>query len=483
MSTPNDPYTTASRRPLDDDDILEPIAEDHLADQETAYLPTTQPPAPAPVFSNDDAAPFPPAHPAAEAASEPSSLSDSAPAVAATKEPEGEVADQPEAAGQQETASELEGATTETEQPASAQPAPEEAEAAQPTSEEPAETTPLAEPSEPTTPAALAPEEATPELAAPRRRSVSESLAAGAFDDGYQAESAAPDREYANLAQAAGVTATVPAASAGSETGATATTTATDPYASAGADPYATTNTDPYASGEATATALYPPAGEFGEPGAEPAATPTAAHAAGFDAPVFPAVREESLEDQRTWADIAEVEPIPDAPKGRVWTHIWVSLVTLLLLPLTWYLLSDAVARLHLARPIALETAPVNVAALIEMAGGIALLVVIALLAGLSSLGALLWGPVLVVAGLAGLILPGYALRGVHWLDSLIGGFKPITDNIVHHFAYDLAFGGFMLLGAVLAAIGFAAHWARSRGSRRARAFTVREYRLSEDEA
>ena len=182
-------------------------------------------------------------------------------------------------------------------------------------------------------------------------------------------------------------------------------------------------------------------------------------------------------------ADIAEVEPIPDAPKGRVWTHIWVSLVTLLLLPLTWYLISDAVARLHLAHPVALETAPVNVAALIEMAGGIALLVVIALLAGLSSLGAQLWGCLLVVAGLAGLVFPGYALRGVHWLDSLIGGFKPITDNIVHHFAYDLAFGGFMLLGAVLAAIGFAAHWARSRGSRRARAFTVREYRLSEEEA
>ena len=506
MSTPNDPYTTASRRPLDDDDILEPIAEDHLADQETAYLPTTQPPAPAPVFSNDDAAPFPPAHPAADVASEPAPLSDSAPVVAATKEPEGEVADQPEAAGQPETAGQPEGATTETEQPASTQPAPEEAEAAQPTSEEPAETTafaeattpaettPLpepteatlpaeatsAEPSEPATPAALAPEEASPEPAAPRRRSVSESLAAGAFDDGYQAESAAPDREYANLAQAAGVTATVPAASAGPETG---TTTDTDPYASAGADPYATTNTDPYASGEATATALYPPAGEFGDPGAEPAAAPTAAHAAGFDAPVFPAVREESLEDQRTWADIAEVEPIPDAPKGRVWTHIWVAAVTLLLLPLTWYLISDAVARLHLARPIALETAPVNVAALIEMAGGVALLVVIALLAGLSSLGAQLWGCLLVVAGLAGLVLPGYALRGVHWLDSLIGGFKPITDNIVHHFAYDLAFGGFMLLGAVLAAIGFAAHWARSRGSRRARAFTVREYRLPEDEA
>lgn len=494
MSTPNDPYTTASRRPLDDDDILEPIAEDHLADQETAYLPTTQPPAPAPVFSNDDAAPFPPAHPAAEATSEPSSLSDSAPVVAATQEVENE------AAGQLETGGQPEGTTTETEQPASAQPAPEEAEAAQPTSEEPAETTAFteattpaettafaeattpAEPSEPTTPAALAPEESTLEPAAPRRRSVSESLAAGAFDDGYQAESAAPDREYANLAQAAGVTATVPAASAGPETGTTAATAAADPYAPAGSAPYATANTDPYASGEATATALYPPAGEFGEPAAEPTAS-TAAHAAGFDAPVFPAVREESLEDQRTWADIAEVEPIPDAPKGRVWTHIWVAAVTLLLLPLTWYLISDAVARLHLARPIALETAPVNVAALIEMVGGIALLVVIALLAQLSSLGALLWGPILVVAGLAGLVLPGYALRGVHWVDSLIGGFKPITDNIVHHFAYDLAFGGFMLLGAVLVAIGFAAHGARSRGSRRARAFTVREYRLPEDEA
>ncbi|MDE1536691.1 MULTISPECIES: hypothetical protein [Actinotignum] len=478
MSTPNDPYTTASRRPLDDDDILEPIAEDHLADQETAYLPTTQPPAPAPVFSNDDAAPFPPAHPAAEATSEPSSLNDSAPVSAAMKEPEGETAGQPE------TASQPEGATTETEQAASAQLTPEEAEAAQATSEEPTEATLPAEatPAEPTTPAALAPEGSTPEPAAPRRRSVSESLAAGAFDDGYQAESAAPDREYANLAQAAGVTATVPAASAGSETGATANPATADPYAPAGSAPYATANTDPYASGEATATALYPPAGEFGEPGAEPAAS-TAAHAVGFDAPVFPAVREESLEDQRTWADIAEVEPIPDAPKGRVWTHIWVAAVTLLLLPLTWYLISDAVARLHLARPIALETAPVNVAALIEMVGGIALLVVIALLAQLSSLGALLWGSILAVAGLAGLVLPGYALRGVHWLDSLIGGFKPITDNIVHHFAYDLAFGGFMLLGAVLVAIGVAAHWARSRGSRRARAFTVREYRLSEDEA
>ncbi|MDK6763387.1 hypothetical protein QP337_27905, partial [Escherichia coli] len=118
-----------------------------------------------------------------------------------------------------------------------------------------------------------------------------------------------------------------------------------------------------------------------------------------FDGPVFPAVREESLEDQRTWGDIAEVEPIPDAPKGRVWTHIWTSVVTLLLLPLIWYLISDAVARLHLARPFALETGQVNVAALVEMAGGVALLVVIALLARLSSLGAQLWGCALVLAG------------------------------------------------------------------------------------
>ncbi|MDY5136817.1 hypothetical protein ACXITP_04665 [Actinotignum sanguinis] len=464
MSTPNDPYNTASRRPLDDDDILEPIAEDHLADQETAYLPTAQPPAPAPVFSNDDAAPFPPAPPAAEAASEPSPLSDSAPASTAVNEPEGESAHQPEPTPES------------TDQPAPAQPAPEQGEAEQPAGAESAGTatpaaTSLGEATGTTTPEALAPEESTPEPAAPRRRSVSESLAASAFDDGYHTEtSPAPDREYANLAQAAGVTATVPAASAGSESSATAAV-----------DPYATASTDPYASGEATATALYPQAGD-GAPAAEPAAAPTAAPAAAFDGPVFPAVREESLEDQRTWADIAEVEPIPDAPKGRVWTHIWTSVVTLLLLPLTWYLISDAVARLHLARPFALETGPVNAAALVEMAGGVALLVVIALLARLSSLGAQLWGWALVLAGFVGLVLPAVALRGVHWVDSLIGGYKPITDNIVHHFAYDLAFGGFILLGAILAAIGFAAHGARSLGSRRARAFTVREYRLPEDE-
>ena len=470
MSTPNDPYNTASRRPLDDDDILEPIAEDHLADQETAYLPTTQPPAPTPVFSHDDA-PLPPAYPAAENTGEPSPLSDSAPASTAATEPEGEAADRPEPAPES------------AEQAAPAQPAPEQSEAEQAADEElaettsaavpapaeapvPANTTTLEESTGPTTPEAPAPEETTPAPAAPRRRSVSESLAAGTFDDSYHTEtSAAPDREYANLAQAAGVTATVPAASAGPEVTATA---AVDPYAGAG--------TDPYVSGEATATALYPQAGE-------PAAEPTTAPAAGLDGPVFPAVREESLEDQRTWADIAEMEPIPDAPKGRVWTHIWTSVVTLLLLPLTWYLISDAVARLHLARPFALETAPVNWAALAELAGGVALLVVIALLARLSSLGAQLWGWALVAAGFVGLMIPGQALRGVHWVDSLIGGYKPVTDNIVHHFAYDLAFGGFILLGAALATIGFAAHGARSRGSRRARAFTVREYRLPEDQA
>ncbi|MDY5139551.1 hypothetical protein R6H00_10275, partial [Actinotignum timonense] len=35
----------------------------------------------------------------------------------------------------------------------------------------------------------------------------------------------------------------------------------------------------------------------------------------------------------------------------------------------------------------------------------------------------------------AGYEVTAVDLRGVHWLDSLIGGFKPVTGNIVHHFA------------------------------------------------
>src|SRR5699024_1516992 len=74
-------------------------------------------------------------------------------------------------------------------------------------------------------------------------------------------------------------------------------------------------------------------------------------------------------------------------PPSRAGAHALTVLVTLLLTPVAWYLLADAGARLTLARSNPWETGDLNLAALLELAGGLLVLAVVLLAARWSSVG------------------------------------------------------------------------------------------------
>nr|KEP24123.1 hypothetical protein DA06_23160 [Georgenia sp. SUBG003] len=92
-----------------------------------------------------------------------------------------------------------------------------------------------------------------------------------------------------------------------------------------------------------------------------------------------------------------------------------------------------------------------------SLLAGAALIAVVVLLAGLSSLGPQLAGWLLLVVG----TLPVLHAHGWRWLAPLLealsalpGGFQLLTS------------GAWLLLGAVLAVCGASAHWARLSGRR-----------------
>lgn len=140
----------------------------------------------------------------------------------------------------------------------------------------------------------------------------------------------------------------------------------------------------------------------------------------------------------------------PEVP-SRAGTR-WLSAIgTLILTPIVWYLLADSGARLFLAENNPWETGVINIAALSELAGGIALLVVIGVLAAQSSLGLLLAGICTLIVGIPFLVAPT-------WTDDIIlDGFGAVTDgwgvafdNALFHLEFTGATGLITIAGSVM---------------------------------
>ncbi len=168
-----------------------------------------------------------------------------------------------------------------------------------------------------------------------------------------------------------------------------------------------------------------------------------------------------------SWGEDAAEDHVPAAPRGRGWTHAGVLVATLLLVPVAWYLLSDASARLFLVPNNPWETGDLNYAALGELAGGIAVVALIWLLARMSSLGAHVVGAIVAIFGLLPLVLPTFTQDSILApLDRAIGDFNALTGNIIHHLNLDLGSGRMFTFGAILLLTGVVSHSARRRGER-----------------
>lgn len=159
---------------------------------------------------------------------------------------------------------------------------------------------------------------------------------------------------------------------------------------------------------------------------------------------------------------------LPSVP-SRVPAHLWSLLLTLVLLPVAWYLACDGATRLY---P---DTLPFvgadlrNVAGLLELAGAAAAIFLVVLLARWSSLGAFLWGTFALAVGGAFL---GLQAAGSQLVTDLNPTFEALRRagglfaNVAQHLALSLTTGIIPLAGVVLIALGFVSHGARRKGRR-----------------
>ncbi len=171
---------------------------------------------------------------------------------------------------------------------------------------------------------------------------------------------------------------------------------------------------------------------------------------------------------------------IPDAPRGRGWTHTWVLLATLLLVPVGYYLLADSIYNLELG-PIgkwAPETG-LNWLILAELAGGLAAVAVVWFIARLSSLGAMVIGTLLAVAGLISVLVPSIVRSFVvNPLVDVFGSDNSLVNNIILHLGVGLGAGRILTFGVLLLMTGIVSHSARRRGEKYGSVVTRREITL-----
>ncbi|WP_216395461.1 hypothetical protein [Arcanobacterium phocae] len=258
-------------------------------------------------------------------------------------------------------------------------------------------------------------------------------------------------------------------------------------------EPYSTMpDPDLPAASSTTQVNPNPTLGNFlGEPVATP--IPSAPAETSAPEPVSPTRTSvmEGSDGEPTFADThddwgtdpGDLDPIPDEPKGRGWLHVGGFFLTILLLPVAWYFISDAGARLYLVDNNPWETKSFALFPFVELIGGLAVITLIWLTARATSLGAQFWGAVITLCGLAALITPSSAQRAITWLDNQIGSYNAFTGNVIHHIELDFGTGRVAILGFMLFMTGIVAHAARRRGQVYATAVTRRELMLPAESA
>ncbi|WP_461013385.1 hypothetical protein [Trueperella pyogenes] len=226
---------------------------------------------------------------------------------------------------------------------------------------------------------------------------------------------------------------------------------------------------------------------------AAPSAAPTAASpdstaspATTISEPAFIAATDTDERRER-WSndpgDDVLTEDIPAEPKKRGLAHVGTFFLTLLLLPVAWYFISDAGARLAVVPGNPWLTGSVQLMPLGELLAGIVVVGVIWLAARASSLGAQVLGTIVFLAGAAALVVPQLAQNLIAQLDIAIGSYNAFTGNVVYHLTNDLASGRLAVFGALLLLTGLVAHGSRRRGQTYATALTRRHYLLKESDA
>lgn len=192
-------------------------------------------------------------------------------------------------------------------------------------------------------------------------------------------------------------------------------------------------------------------------------------------------------ERRERWAadpgEDALAEDVPEEPKGRGLAHFATVVLTLLLVPVAWYLIADAGARLSTVSGNPWDTGNLEIMPLLELLGGFVVLAVIWMMARASSLGAQVIGAIVAIAGIVALVVPTLGNDVVESLNNAIGGYNEFTGNVVYHLGNDLGSGRVATFGVILFLTGLAAHGARRRGQQTATAITRRKFLLGDQPA
>lgn len=154
---------------------------------------------------------------------------------------------------------------------------------------------------------------------------------------------------------------------------------------------------------------------------------------------------------------------LPAVP-SRAAAHLWSLVLTIILLPVTWYLTWDAASRLTLPSHSQARTGVLDAYALTELGGAVVALFVLVLLARWSSLGAFIGGLVLVAGGLPFLIMPATTAERLEPILHTLQQQSPFTGNIAHHLQWSGTSGFLVMAGIALLGLGFVSHGARRKG-------------------
>lgn len=153
---------------------------------------------------------------------------------------------------------------------------------------------------------------------------------------------------------------------------------------------------------------------------------------------------------------------------SRAAAHVLSVLFTLLLLPIAWYLISDAGVRLFGLTGSQWNTGNFAIFPFVELMAGLATLAVLAAVATSSALGAMLWGGGIFLASAVFLAIPKFSANMMDSLQDSIGEFNPFTGNLAHHLTADLGSGRIAAFGFAVFLFGLVAAVARRRGKKRA---------------
>lgn len=154
---------------------------------------------------------------------------------------------------------------------------------------------------------------------------------------------------------------------------------------------------------------------------------------------------------------------VPEMP-SRTGAHLFSFILGILALPITWYLVADAGARMTLPEGNPAATGVINWLAITELA--IAFVAIIALFEAFkrSSLGAWIAGLCFLAAGIPWVFAPAFTSAHTVSLVHFLQNAGSFGSNLAHHLQASGYSGRLLILGIVLMGVASLSHSARRRG-------------------